>query len=57
MISDDHLRTGIGCDDATSAILGHHTPETLFDSIVSPSVYWGIETHTEHRVSAPCWPH
>jgi len=57
MISDDHLRTGLGCDDATSAILGHHTPETLFDSIVSLSVYWGIETHTEHRVSAPCWPH
>ncbi len=28
-----------------------------FDSIVSPSLYWGIRTHTDHRVSTPCWPH
>ncbi len=28
-----------------------------FDSIVSPSLYWGIRTHRDHRVSAPCWPH
>jgi len=24
----------------------------LFDSIVSPSLYWCIRTHTDHRVSA-----
>ncbi len=28
-----------------------------FDSIVSRSLYWGIRTHTGHRVSTPCWPH
>ncbi len=28
-----------------------------FDSIVSPSLHWGIRTHTDHRVSTPCWPH
>ncbi len=28
-----------------------------FDSIVSPSLYWGVRTHTDHRVSTPCWPH
>ncbi len=27
------------------------------DSIVSPSLYWGVRTHTDHRVSTPCWPH
>ncbi len=29
----------------------------LVDSIVSPSLYWGTRTHTDHRVSTPCWPH
>ncbi len=28
-----------------------------FDSIVSSSLYWGIRTHTDHRVSTPCWLH
>jgi len=28
----------------------------LFDSIVSPLLYWGIRTHTYPRVSTPCWP-
>ncbi len=28
-----------------------------FESIVSPSLYWGVRTHTDHRVSTPCWPH
>jgi len=23
----------------------------LFDSMVSPSLYWDIRTHTDHRVS------
>ncbi len=27
------------------------------DSIVSPSLYWGVRTHTDHRVSNTCWPH
>ncbi len=26
----------------------------LVDSIVSPSLYWGVRTHTDHRVSTPC---
>jgi len=25
-------------------------------SIVSPSLYWGFRTHTDHKVSTPCWP-
>ncbi len=29
----------------------------FFDSAVSPSLYWGIRTHTDHRVSPPCRPH
>ncbi len=29
----------------------------FFYSIVSPSLYWGVRTHTDHRVSTPCWPH
>ncbi len=28
-----------------------------FYSIVSPSLYWGVRTLTDHRVSTPCWPH
>ncbi len=27
----------------------------LVGRIVSPSLYWGIRTHTDHRVSIPCW--
>ncbi len=30
---------------------------SAFDSIVSPSLYWGVRTPTDHRVSTPCWPH
>ncbi len=30
---------------------------SLFDSIVSPSLHWGVRTHTDHRVNNPCWPH
>ncbi len=22
-----------------------------------PSLHWGVRTHTDHRVSTPCWPH
>ncbi len=29
----------------------------LFESIVSPSLYWGVRTHTDCRVSTPCWPY
>ncbi len=29
----------------------------FFYSIVSPSLYLGIRTHTDHRVSTPCWPY
>ncbi len=29
-----------------------------FLTVVSPSQYWGVRrTHTDHRVSTPCWPH
>ncbi len=31
--------------------------DDAFYSIVSPSLHWGVKTHTDHRVSTPCWPH
>ncbi len=37
--------------------LTSHPKDGAFDIIVSPSLYWGIRTHTDHRVSTPCWPH
>ncbi len=37
--------------------LTSHPKNGAFDSIVSPSLYWGIRTHTDHRVSTPCWSH
>ncbi len=37
--------------------LTSHLKDGAFYSIVSPSLYWGIRTHTDHRVSTPCWPH
>ncbi len=37
--------------------LTSHPKDGAFYSIVSPSLYWGIRTHTDHRVSTPCWPH
>ncbi len=33
-----------------------HPKDGAFYSIVSPSL-WGVRTHTDHRVSTPCWPH
>ncbi len=38
-------------------LTSHPKDGALFDSIVSPSLYWGVRTHTDHRVSTPCWPH
>ncbi len=37
--------------------LTFHPKDGAFYSIVSPSLYWGVRTHTDHRVSTPCWPH
>ncbi len=34
-----------------------HPKDCAFVSIVSPSLYWGVQTHTDHRVSTPCWSH
>ncbi len=31
--------------------LTSHPKDGAFYSIVSPSLYWGIRTHTDHRVS------
>ncbi len=31
--------------------------DSAFYSIVSLSLHWGVWTHTDHRVSTPCWPH
>ncbi len=37
--------------------LTSHPKDGAFYGIVSPSLYWGIRTHTDHRVSTPCWSH
>ncbi len=37
--------------------LTSHPKDGAFYSIESPSLYWGVMTHTDHRVSTPCWPH
>ncbi len=37
--------------------LTSHPKDGVSYSIVSPSLYWGVGTHTDHRVSTPCWPH
>jgi len=36
--------------------LTSHPKDGGFYSIVSPSLYLGTRTHTDHRVSSPCWP-
>ncbi len=33
--------------------LTSHPKDGAFYSIVSPSLYWGIRTHTDHRKSTP----
>ncbi len=37
--------------------LTSHPKDGAFSSIVSPSLSWGVRTHTDHRVSTPCWSH
>ncbi len=37
--------------------LTSHPKDGAFNSIASSSLYWGVRTHTDHRVSTPCWPH
>ncbi len=34
-----------------------HPKDGTFYSKVSPSLHWGVRTHTDHRVSTRCWPH
>ncbi len=38
-------------------LTSHPKDGAFFYSIVSPSLYWGVRTHTDYRVSIPCWPH
>ncbi len=33
------------------------TAHSAFYSIVFPSLYWGVRTHTDHRMSTHCWSH
>ncbi len=37
--------------------LTSHPKDGAIYSILSPLLYWGVRTHTEHRVSTPCWFH
>ncbi len=36
--------------------LASHPKDGAFYSIVSPSLYWGVRTHTDHRVSTSLTP-
>ncbi len=49
----------LGWDPRTPWDLGltSHPKDGAFYSIVSSSLYWGVRTHTDCRVSTPCWPH
>ncbi len=37
--------------------LTSHPKDGAFSSIMSTSLHWGVRTHTDHRVSTPCWSH
>ncbi len=37
--------------------LASHPKDSAFYSIVSPILHWGVRTHTDYRVSTPCWSH
>ncbi len=37
--------------------LTSHPKDGAFYSIKSPSLYWGVRTHTDRRVSTPYWSH
>ncbi len=37
--------------------LTSHPKDGAFYSIVSLSLHCGVRTHTDHRVSPPCWSH
>ncbi len=37
--------------------LTSHLKDGAFYNIVSPSLHWGVRTHTEHRVNTPHWSH
>ncbi len=37
--------------------LTSHPKDGVFYCVVSPSLYWGVRTHTDRRSSTPCWPH
>ncbi len=34
-----------------------HLKDGAFYRIVSPSLHWGVRTHTDCRKSTPCWLH
>ncbi len=38
-------------------LTSHQKGRCFIDSIVSPSLYWGIRAHIDNKVSTPCWPH
>ncbi len=52
-----HLRRGKDYSDITVMDNNNNNVSSegqcLFDSIVSPSLYWGVRTHTDHRASTP----
>ncbi len=43
--------------DSQDLGLTSNPKDGAFYSIVSPSLYWGVRTHTDSRVSTACWSH
>ncbi len=43
--------------DSQDLGLTSHPMDGAFYSIVSPSLFWGVRTHTDCRVSITCWLH
>ncbi len=38
-------------------LMSHLKDGALLQYSVPVTIYWGVRTHTDHRVSTPCWPH
>ncbi len=51
-ICEDHIESG---PQFNASKLSYS--EYIFNSIVSPSLYWSVRSHTDHMVSTSCWSH
>ncbi len=52
--SKDILEFLMTTESQDLGLMSHSNDGAFFYSIVSPSLYWGVRTHTDRRVSTPC---